>query len=304
MMYQMKTTFRVLALAALIACFSGTAHAGVDEDLMILMGDVNVALDGMGSDLRLEMIEYLTESDQMGRTLRFSDVGNKQLGFDFVPGDPRRTWSGPVGPDDDIVWATDLTQGDAGVGFAGTQQAIASAMATWEDISCSEMPLTEVQPGGDLGFLEFLLTGGASGSAVPAGDVTHAGFNTAVDAILPLPIIAAAFTFRFVDGGGNSTDIDNNGTFDAALREIYYTANFPWSLDGVGGIDIETVVLHETGHGLSQAHFGQLFSTDANGQFHFAPRAVMNAGYTGVQRDLTGSDTAGHCSNWGSWPQN
>jgi hypothetical protein len=44
--------------------------------------------------------------------------------------------------------------------------------------------------------------------------------------------------------------------------------------------------------------------TDKNGKFHFAPRAVMNAGYTSVQQHLTGSDLAGHCSIWAAWPYN
>ena len=54
--------------------------------------------------------------------------------------------------------------------------------------------------------------------------------------------------------------------------------------------------------GLSQAHFGKLFRTDANGKLHFTPRAVMNAGYTGIQQQIGKTDNAGHCSNWANWP--
>jgi hypothetical protein len=64
------------------------------------------------------------------------------------------------------------------------------------------------------------------------------------------------------------------------------------------------VALHESGHGLSQGHFGKAFGTDANGKIHFSPLAVMNAAYSGVQQDLKGSDNAGHCSVWASWPNN
>ena len=67
---------------------------------------------------------------------------------------------------------------------------------------------------------------------------------------------------------------------------------------------METVALHETGHGLSQGHFGKAFVTNSNGKLHFAPLAVMNAGYTGVQQSLAGTDNWGHCSMWGSWPNN
>lgn len=291
-----KKLLLVVAAAALV--FSGTAFAGVDEDLMILMNDLNSELALAGADVRVEMVEYLTENDQLGRTVFFSNVGNKRLALDFVPGDPRRVdWSGPVGPGDDITWSSDTAEGAApGVGLAATQQAISNAMATWDGVDCSDLPLTEVA-GDNTGVLQFIFFG--QGSPDPSADVMNAGFGTLVDLLLPPPIIAATFTFQFVDGG-NPTDIDNDGRADAAFREIYYTNNFAW---GIGtNIDVETVVLHEVGHGLSQGHFGKLSQTDANGKFHFSPRAVMNAGYTGVQRSPLGSDNAGHCTNWGSWP--
>jgi hypothetical protein len=85
-----------------------------------------------------------------------------------------------------------------------------------------------------------------------------------------------------------------------AWREIYYSSYYVWNIDA--NVDVETIALHEAGHGLSQGHFGTLFRTDANGMFHFAPLAVMNAGYTQVQQDLAGTDLAGHCSIWGDWP--
>ncbi len=62
--------------------------------------------------------------------------------------------------------------------------------------------------------------------------------------------------------------------------------------------------MHEAGHGLSQGHFGKLIQTNSNGLFHFAPKAVMNAGYTGPQKTLAGTDNAGYCGNWASWPNN
>jgi hypothetical protein len=57
------------------------------------------------------------------------------------------------------------------------------------------------------------------------------------------------------------------------------------------------------GHGLSQDHFGKIFRTK-NGKLHFAPLAVMNAVYYDVQQELKGTDVGGHCSIWGSWPNN
>jgi hypothetical protein len=89
-------------------------------------------------------------------------------------------------------------------------------------------------------------------------------------------------------------------------REIYYNNRFTWGINTYGTpIDVESIVLHETGHGLSQAHFGTLFITDSNGKYHFSPLAVMNAGYAGVPwHELMGTDIAGHSSIWASWPNN
>ena len=99
------------------------------------------------------------------------------------------------------------------------------------------------------------------------------------------------------------TDIDNNGRADTAFREIYYDPSFSWADDGTSDIDVETVALHELGHGLSQAHFGKVF-VDKKGNVKFAPKAVMNAVYVGPQPLLLGTDGAGHCANWASWPNN
>ena len=306
MRLKIVATVSVMALLLAVAVLKFSADIGVaaQDDpataIGALINDINAELKAQGTGYRLGEVDYYTAKDQVGRTVFFSDLGKKQLVFDFVPGDPRRdSWSG-VGAGDSITWTSDLTDGDARLGLGPTQAAINSAMATWNGIKCSNIPLALVPAVGDVGFVEAILTGGASGSFVPAADVVHAGFGTIVDLILPPPIIAVFF----IDGSGNPTDIDDNGKLDAALREIYYTLNFPWGINTNFPIDVETVALHEAGHGLSQAHFGKLFRTDRNGKFHFAPRAVMNAGYTGQQHKLAGSDKGGHCSNWANWPQN
>jgi hypothetical protein len=281
---------------------SGAADAA-DAAILELMGVVNAQLQADERDFRVAQAEWLAGpgSEEIGRTVAFRDVGNRQTVFDFVPGDPRRAWSGSLGAGDDITWASDLVEGDAGPGLDETQTAIDNAMATWDAVTCSDLPLTKLDIPGNLGFLQALLFGVGSG---PAADITQAGFGTLLDLLLPPPIIAATFTFQFINPDGTSTDIDNNGKPDAALREVYYTNNFPWGINTGFPIDVETVALHENGHSLSQAHFGTLFQTDANGFFHFSPRAVMNAGYTGVQQSIGETDNAGHCSNWADWPNN
>ncbi len=62
----------------------------------------------------------------------------------------------------------------------------------------------------------------------------------------------------------------------ARISEIYWSGSYYWSMTGQGGVDVETVSLHEAGHGLSQAHFGKIFASGGNGKLHFSPLAVMN----------------------------
>ncbi len=102
---------------------------------------------------------------------------------------------------------------------------------------------------------------------------------------------------------GAVTYIDVNGKADVACREIYYDPSFSWADDGVSNFDVETVALHEAGHGLSQAHFGKVWFKE-NGELKASPRAVMNALYAGPLRSPLGTDKGGHCSNWANWPNN
>lgn len=178
-------------------------------------------------------------------------------------------------------------------------------MNTWDTVDCSGgLELTNLGSSPfDLGYVEAAITGGAEGNFFFT-DIMHSGFNTTVTNFFYGPesnVLGVTFTFWWVDANG-PTDIDNNGKLDVAFRDIYYNDDFSWAIGST--FDVETVVLHEAGHGLSQGHFGKLSRTDANGKFHFSPRAVMNAGYTGVQTSIGKTDNAGHCSNWAQWPNN
>jgi len=261
--------------------------------------------------LAIAYFEYVTApsaADQAGRTVFASDRGNKQLSADWVPGDPRREGR------TSITWATDGTEAttSSGPDAAATIAATQRAMATWQDITCSEIPLADlgVAPF-DLGYVQWVF--GFGGIPGYVADLTHAGFlpGAFFDALAPGGsgfILGVTFTLVWIDGG-SPTDIDGNGKSDVAFREIYYNDAFDWAIDSdFSQIDVESIVLHETGHGLSQAHFGDIFF-DGSGvaslrHLHFAPYAVMNAAYWDTQQELTGTDTAGHCSNWGSWPTN
>jgi hypothetical protein len=271
--------------------------------ILATMDAVNAGLAAEGADYRVAMAEYVTGAgDQAGATVISKNVGNKQLGFDFVPFDGRRGWSGPAGgPMDDITYAIDQT-GDAVPPFGGltaaqTDAAIVRAMGTWDAQQCSSLPLLRNPDFGiDIGVIAFIF--GLGGSPFVFADVQHAGWR---DINFGGGILGATFTFGFIDGSGNFTDVDNNGKLDAAFREIYYDPSFSWADDGVTDFDVEAVALHEVGHGLSQAHFGNIFIKN-DGSLKRAPAAVMNPFILGQTRSLLGTDNGGHCSIWGSWP--
>ena len=235
------------------------------------------------------------------------DVGNGQLSQDFVYGDPRNGL---------------FDGGIAGVSY-GVQEANTSADANlsnqifwmyesanvWQNINCSKLVLNNVSI--DPGFPGIVNIFFQTGQIplIQQADLTQLGFLSALEfpyfAANP-NVLGVAFTLSWVDENGIATDIDNNGKADVAFREIYYNDEFEWSDNGVlgergsGFIDFPTVAIHESGHGLSAAHFGSIgFKGD---KLVANPRAIMNAIYGGILRELTGRDRGSHCSNWAQWP--
>jgi hypothetical protein len=277
-----------------------------EEQLADMLDTVNVALETSNQAYRAVMADYITNDPiNEGNTVISKDVGNKRLGHDFVPFDARRVgWSGPISVDsDDITYAIDTTADAAplfgGLSAAQTEAAILRATATWNAVNCATLPLNRNRDFGiDIGYVAFQR--GFGGSPFIFADIQHAGFR---DLNFAGGVIGVTFTFAFIDGPGSFTDIDNNGRLDTAFREIYYDPSWTWADDGVSNIDVETVALHELGHGLSGAHFGKVFR-DNKGDLKLAPEAVMNAVYTGPRRELSGTDIGGFCDNWANWPQN
>jgi hypothetical protein len=282
------------------------AEVGPAEQLANFMEAINATLDAEGAGYRAYMAEAITdaESGEVGIDVLAKHTGNKQLEFDFVPGDDRREWSAP--DFNTIDYAIDGS-GDA-VPFAGgltqpeTDAAIVRGHDSWEALSCANLGQNRVVTGGvPLGVI--------AGEAL-AADVQHGGWR---DLEFSGGVIGATFTFGFCEPCSPDpvwTDIDGNGKNDAAFREIYYdpfvgTFGAPrvWADDGVTNIDVESVAVHETGHGLSQGHFGMVF-VKKNGSLMRSPLAVMNAIYSMPFQILQGTDNGGHCSIWANWPQN
>lgn len=258
---------------------------------------INRKLNRINAPVRLHKMEYLTgpESDKQGQEVFFNNRGNKQLASDWLPFDDRRPCSSFTDGLCYIIEQVDVCQDVSPTAMTG---AIQSAMSTWERVRCSDLTLPRISDLGlDWGYVQYLL--GFGGLPAWLADLTHAGFLPGEFFDLVASggssfILGVTFTFVWLDDDGNRSS-------EVAFREIYYNDAYNW---GVGShIDIETVALHEAGHGLSQGHFGRLSQT-VNGKFHFSPRAVMNAGYTGIQTDIEKTDNAGHCSLWGNWPNN
>lgn len=241
----------------------------------------------LGPDIRIFSAAWYgnTGEEAMGNTVFFEDRGNKNLtfapldprGIQWVAGDPRR------GGRTNINYVT-VPGTPAGLTQGEVDGAIDAAVATWSSQTCS---------GG--------LSVDKAGPLDTFVDITNFGF-------VPLapPTIAVTFFGAFFDPAtGAFTDIDGDNNVDYAIALIFYNSLELWGIDTntFPFVDLETVALHETGHALAQAHFGKAFASN-NGKIHFAPRAVMNAGYSGLQQSIGKTDNAGHCSIWGSWPNN
>lgn len=309
----MKTHFRLLIAAVAVAALScdqndsrKQALTPVDDtpifrDLDSFIPNANARKKKKSSEYGLLKAEYFTvaESGKVGRTIFFMNVGNKQLDSDFVPG---LNLDGT----DDISFYIDMNRPSADLPVAVSSAAIQRAMQTWDGVTCSELGIFQLpSTKAKTGFVAELL--GYNGSFDYFGDVLHAGwlpgsFFDLLDEDGSEFILAVTFTIIFTDDNGEPVDTNNDGKSDVAWREIYFNDNFAWQ-DGAT-FDVETVALHESGHGLSQAHFGQAFLDGGSGALHFSPRAVMNAAYSGIQTTIGSSDNAGHCSLWSGWPGN
>jgi hypothetical protein len=298
-----RISFVLLTSVFVLLAFPHFSSAQSESAIKAAMTKINGQVSAMGKTVRLEVVEYYPAGEKQGQIIYFNNR-SKQMGSDWVPGDPRR-WGGT-----EIFWISDLVDGTAnGVTFGQPQTAISRAMATWNSVRCASIPLIQLPDYGlDWGYVQWLL--GLGGVPGWWADFTHAGWlpGTFFE-IIGGPgasdyILGVTFTFIWVDGNtGQPTDIDHNNKEDVAFRETYYNNKFPWGINTSYPYDVESIVLHESGHGVSLGHFGKLFQTEVNGKFHFAPRAVMNAGYTGVQQKLSATDIAAFCSVWGSWPR-
>jgi hypothetical protein len=290
--------FPLIALVVMLA-IPQTVSAISEDDVRAVLNTFNDQLAVAGENFRVEMVEFSTV-DEVGPTVYANDHQH-QLDSHWVPYDPNR-WGVR-----DIYWAVDQVDqtGDCD-DWADADAAIGRAMNIWNTVPCATIPLVKVNDYGlDLGYVQYLV--GMGGVPGWLADITHAGW---------LPwiffeiiggegggdhILGATFTFIWVDENNIPTDMDGNGKNDVAFKEIYYNDYFDWGID-IRYFDIETVVIHEVGHGLSLGHFGKIFRDAGNGHLQFAPRAIMNAIYYDILHELLGTDVSSFCGIWATWP--
>jgi hypothetical protein len=268
------------------------------------------AQDYSGHRVVLGYAEIITDplSGEEGRVVYFQrDLGNGQLTHDFVYGDPRRASFNGGYPGVTFGVKTGFQSSDPNL----TNQIdwLYESIFIWDRETCSNLGLREndVNDSSPGVVANFFATGNIDISLLQA-DLTQVGFLGVSPIFAPgTSTLGVTYTLFWVDENGNFTDIDGNGKFDIAFREIYYNDQYNWADNGVEGtvsgvryFDLPTVAIHEVGHGLSSAHFGNIGRQD--GVLVARPRAVMNAIYGGTLRELTGRDRGGHCSNWAQWP--
>ncbi len=278
---------------------------GLGADVGGVLVTMNQRLEALDFNVRVISAEWLTDAGSGHHAQAVvADDRNVELGHHWVAGDVRRAAAA-----NSITYLVDAGDGAANPDLTGgqTEAAIDRAVATWSGVPCVSLGIVKLpDTGADPDIVDGLLGFGDVGDPFLA-DITHAGWMPAAffDALLvggSEYVLSVTFSFIFLDPATDH-DINGDGKLDTAFREIYYNNNLTWGIDAdANPFDVETVALHETGHGLSQGHFGRVVRTDADGMLHLDPLAVMNAALARQLHSLQGTDRAGHCSIWHGWP--
>lgn len=280
-----------------------------DGPVSPILDSINRALRARGLRLQVARAEYVlaptARSPASGQVI-FANDREKRLSSRWVPGDERRLADG-----DRLTWLNvdPFMAANTAAGPLEVTPSVEAAFGTWDEQQCSSLDIVERQWGGTTNPSILLDLGGLPVNLFEA-DISVIGFlpgevfDSALGPGSSENVLGVTFTIVFTDGAGNPTDIDRDGMEDTALKEMWFNNDFTWTTSGLGtDIDVETVVLHESGHAVELGHFGKIFGTLGNLTLHVAPRAVMNAIILGTLRSPLGTDNAAFCGKWASWPK-
>jgi hypothetical protein len=313
-------------LSPTAASRSAAASPTSDEVVAVspILQQMNAQLAAAKSSIRIDRAQLLYSANGINAqkaTVLLANDRSRGNGIEWVSGDPRR--GGRIG----VTYAfgsntsvapftRDANGGNVRQLTTAEQDAkIEEAVAAWRALTCSTAPITRVPvpAGTDPDYLDQFFRGNPAGSPnyFQPADIVESGwqppgFFNAIAGPDGDFILGITFTFYYVDGAGNPTDIDRNGKPDAALAEIYYNAGWYFGDRAANSIDFFSILAHETGHGLSLGHFGKLFVTKhdaADGisvsDVKFAPFALMNAAYV-FPNQIQGTDNSQFCQIWAS----
>lgn len=288
-MGKLKLLFAVSLVIAVAA-----AAPAQDFDKMIRDLDARLA----GSNMAVLQVEVLRKgsADAVGNRTVYRVDRYQLLSAQWAPGDPRRNADG-----NNLTYLIDPTYmvSSSGVNLEPIND---TTFVTWEGevangkLNIVKRPYPATNPNYVLWYFGY---GDPTYPDPFQADIVTTGFVNVFDP--SSGILGVTWTFIWVDGSGNPTDINRDGYADVALKEIWYTEGWLWS-DGSGpGIDFESVCLHENGHGLGLGHFGMFF-TNPSGKLFVSPRAVMNAFYIGALRDPRTTDHGAINHIYSNWP--
>ncbi|MFP5284685.1 MAG: matrixin family metalloprotease [Thermoanaerobaculia bacterium] len=276
---------------ALLAPASLRAQEGEgDSYLLAAIHDFNGVLRAEWMDLRAEWMDLRVQQvDVLTIGQGRASARLHRQPFRWVAGDVRRRADG-----NKLTYLIDtLDLGASGLAAASAEAAIDRAMGTWSSDQCLQRVAVVKRPAGeDADIFDWRYGYGARGD-YRAADIVHAGwlppsfFESVTGPGGGENVVALSVTFIYIGLDGQPTDLDRDGHLDTAHNEIYYNEAFSWA---TGGMDVESVALHEVGHSLGIGHIGP------------PPEAVMNPIYAGTATSLFPLDHAALCSVWASWP--
>lgn len=275
------------------------------------LADVNRQAAASGARAVIQRAELLLAPNAPVNTPRIIFANDRELRLStrWVWGDLRR-----LATNGELTRVVFGPFARATVGGAA-EAAFDASFATWNAVTCSNIAVRKIAlaPG-------RLPSGILIPGAFPPADINDVGFLPAAlfDAFLGAGasqfVIGVTFTSVFIevdpnglpilDSQGNPipTDIDRDGRFDTAFKEVWFNDGLGYSTNGtLGTIDIETAALHEHGHALELGHFGKIAGDPKTGKLHVSPRAVMNAALLGTLRTPLGTDNAALCGNYAGW---